>query len=56
MKYAAYSEYKPAPMVWVDQVPRHWNAATLRWLSSRYAGGTQTRALTRIGRTARSHG
>jgi type I restriction enzyme S subunit len=45
MKYAAYSEYKPAPMAWVDQVPRHWNAATLRWLSSRYAGGTPDKGI-----------
>lgn len=40
MKRAAYSEYKPSPVPWVDQIPQHWDAAALRWLSSRYAGGT----------------
>lgn len=40
MKYAAYSEYKPSPMPWLDQLPTHWNAASLRWMSKRYAGGT----------------
>ena len=40
MKYATYSEYKPSPMAWLDQLPTHWNAASLRWMSKRYAGGT----------------
>ena len=40
MKYAAYSEYKTSPMIWLDQLPSHWNAASLRWMSKRYAGGT----------------
>ena len=40
MKYAAYSEYKSSPMTWLDQLPTHWNAASLRWMSKRYAGGT----------------
>ncbi len=40
MKYAAYSKYKPSPMAWLDQLPTHWNAASLRWMSKRYAGGT----------------
>ncbi|MDY0035528.1 MAG: restriction endonuclease subunit S [Zoogloea oleivorans] len=40
MKYAAYSEYKTSPMTWLDQLPTHWNAASLRWMSKRYAGGT----------------
>lgn len=40
MNYAAYSEYKPSPIPWADMVPQHWDAAALRWLSNRYAGGT----------------
>ena len=40
MKYATYNEYKPSPMTWLDQLPTHWNAASLRWMSKRYAGGT----------------
>lgn len=40
MKYAAYNEYKTSPMTWLDQLPTHWTAASLRWMSKRYAGGT----------------
>lgn len=40
MKFATYSEYKPSPMAWLDQLPSHWNSASLRWMSRRYAGGT----------------
>ncbi|MHB8249731.1 MAG: restriction endonuclease subunit S [Acidithiobacillus sp.] len=40
MKYAAYKEYKISPMAWLDQLPTHWSAASLRWVSKRYAGGT----------------
>jgi len=40
MKYATYNEYKSSPMAWVDQLPMHWNTASLRWMSKRYAGGT----------------
>lgn len=40
MKYAAYSEYKPSVNAWADRVPQHWETASLRWLSNRYAGGT----------------
>lgn len=40
MKYAAYSEYKTSQITWLDQLPNHWNAASLRWMSKRYAGGT----------------
>jgi type I restriction enzyme S subunit len=40
MKYAAYNEYKTSPMMWLDRLPIHWNAASLRWMSKRYAGGT----------------
>ncbi len=40
MKYATYSKYKPSPMAWLDQLPTHWSAASLRWMSKRFAGGT----------------
>ncbi len=40
MKYAVYKEYKISPMAWLDQLPTHWSAASLRWVSKRYAGGT----------------
>ena len=40
MKYAAYNNYKPSTMAWLDQMPDHWDAAALRWMSKRYAGGT----------------
>lgn len=40
MKIAAYDSYKPSPLLWLDQLPMHWSAASLRWLSKRYAGGT----------------
>ena len=40
MKYAAYDAYKPSPLEWIDRMPQHWDAAALRWLSNRYAGGT----------------
>ena len=40
MKYVTHNKYKPSPMAWLDQLPTHWNAASLRWMSKRYAGGT----------------
>lgn len=40
MKYPAYDAYRPSPFSWMDRVPQHWDAAALRWLSNRYAGGT----------------
>lgn len=40
MKYAAYPSYRPSPFAWMDRLPEHWDASSLRWLSKRYAGGT----------------
>lgn len=40
MKYPAYEAYRPSPFSWMDRLPQHWDAAALRWLSNRYAGGT----------------
>lgn len=31
-------------MEWVAEVPEHWNTGRLRWLSTRYAGGTPDKA------------
>ncbi len=40
MRYAAYPAYRPSPISWLDQLPVDWDAASLRWMSRRYAGGT----------------
>lgn len=40
MNYASYSKYKPSAMTWLDQLPDHWDTASLRWFSKRYSGGT----------------
>lgn len=40
MKYPAYAAYRVSPFSWMDRLPQHWDAASLRWLSNRYAGGT----------------
>lgn len=40
MKYQHYSAYRPSPISWLDQMPQHWSAAALRWMSRRYSGGT----------------
>ena len=40
MNYLHYLDYKPSSISWLDQMPQHWGAAALRWMSHRYAGGT----------------
>jgi len=40
MKIAAYQSYKPSGVEWLDNMPTHWSAAALRWMSKRYSGGT----------------
>ena len=40
MKDKPYPHYKASPISWLDRMPQHWDAASLRWLSRRYAGGT----------------
>jgi type I restriction enzyme S subunit len=30
-------------MAWLDEVPAHWSVSALRWLSTRYTGGTPDR-------------
>ena len=40
MRVKPYPQYKTSPISWLDQMPQHWDAASLRWLSRRYAGGT----------------
>lgn len=31
---------KNSSVEWLDRMPTHWRAATLRWISKRYSGGT----------------
>ncbi len=40
MKQQTYSEYKESDVKWLGQVPVHWNAVSLKWISQRYSGGT----------------
>lgn len=40
MKQQTYSEYKESGVKWLGQVPGHWNAVSLKWISQRYSGGT----------------
>ncbi|MCX9559288.1 restriction endonuclease subunit S [Vibrio cholerae] len=40
MKQKTYAEYKESGVKWLGQVPGHWNAVSLKWISQRYAGGT----------------
>ncbi|HLJ25926.1 MAG TPA: restriction endonuclease subunit S [Candidatus Angelobacter sp.] len=40
MKYTTYPEYKDSAVVWVGELPAHWQKVSLRWVCRRYAGGT----------------
>ena len=40
MSLPRYSEYKPSGVEWLGEVPGHWDSTGLRWLSTRYSGGT----------------
>ena len=40
MSLPRYPEYKDSGVEWLGEVPEHWRAARLRWLSTRYSGGT----------------
>ena len=41
--YKPYPAYKDSGVEWLGEVPEHWENARLRWLSTRYAGGTPDR-------------
>jgi type I restriction enzyme S subunit len=38
-----YPKYRDSGAAWLGEVPAHWEAARLRWLSQRYAGGTPSK-------------
>lgn len=40
MRLPPYPQYKQSGQPWVPELPMHWDLASLRWLSRRYAGGT----------------
>ncbi len=40
MSLPRYPEYKASGVEWLGEVPGHWGTARLRWLSTRYSGGT----------------
>ncbi|TXC88067.1 restriction endonuclease subunit S [Paraburkholderia azotifigens] len=40
MSLPAYNLYRESGIDWVDRVPQHWQIASLKWLSTRYSGGT----------------
>ena len=40
MSFPRYPEYKDSSDPWLGEVPAHWNSASLRWVTTRYAGGT----------------
>lgn len=41
--YVPYKAYKASPVPWLDEIPVHWAVSSLRWLSTRYTGGTPER-------------
>jgi type I restriction enzyme S subunit len=40
MEYNRYPQYKDSGIEWLGELPKHWNTASLRWITERYAGGT----------------
>ena len=44
MNRQPYPAYKPSGATWLRDIPEHWNCASLRWISRRYAGGTPDRS------------
>ena len=40
MSFPRYPAYKDSGVEWLGQVPEHWAASKLRWISRRYSGGT----------------
>ncbi|XXG30223.1 MAG: restriction endonuclease subunit S [Ferrovum myxofaciens] len=40
MSFSRYPKYKDSGVEWLGEVPEHWENARLRWLSTRYSGGT----------------
>lgn len=48
MSLPRYREYKDTGVEWLGEVPEHWSAGKLRWLSRRYSGGTPDKAILRF--------
>lgn len=46
MKYPRYPAYRDSGVEWLGEFPAHWSAASLRWVSKRYAGGTPDKSNT----------
>jgi type I restriction enzyme S subunit len=40
VSFPAYPTYGESGLDWAPSLPSHWSSARLRWLASRYAGGT----------------
>lgn len=44
MKLAQFPDYRSCNLDWAETIPTHWREGKLRWLSTRFAGGTPDRA------------
>ncbi len=44
MKLAPFPNYRSCNLDWAETIPTHWREGKLRWLSTRFAGGTPDRA------------
>lgn len=44
-KYQKYTEYKDSGFEWVNELPAHWKAVHLKWISTIYAGGTPSKTI-----------
>lgn len=44
MKLAPFPDYRSCNLDWAETIPTHWREGKLRWLSTRFAGGTPDRA------------
>lgn len=44
-KYQKYAEYKDSGFEWVNELPAHWKAVHLKWISTIYAGGTPSKTI-----------
>ena len=40
MSFPRYPSYKESGVEWLGKVPKHWDVGSVRWLTSRYSGGT----------------
>ena len=44
MKFPAYPKYKPSGVEWLGDVPEKWTPIRLKWIATRYAGGSPDRS------------